>query len=110
MRDVLHLHIWKQCNSKTFMKPQMIFIVILVSLLALLQYKLWFSAGGITQYWQLKNNVAQVVQENKGLQEKNAQVVAEIKDLKQADTAIEERARNDLGLIKPDETFYQIVQ
>jgi cell division protein FtsB len=92
------------------MKPQMIFIVILIALLALLQYKLWFSVGGVTQYWQLKNNIAQVVQENRLLQEKNARVIAEIKDLKHADTAIEERARNDLGLIKPGEIFYQIVQ
>lgn len=92
------------------MKPHILVIAVLIGLLAFLQYKLWLSPEGLSQYWQLKSNVAQSAQENNQLQARNDHVKAEVDDLKNGDEAIEEHARDELGLIKPDETFYQIVK
>lgn len=85
-------------------------VAVLIFLLALLQYKLWFSPESITEFWKLKSTVAAIHQENAQLQARNDHMAAEVKDLKQGDEAIEEHARNDLGLLKPNEVFYQIVQ
>ncbi len=87
-----------------------IVIAALIFLLALLQYKLWFSPDSITQFWKLKSTIAVVHQENDVLQARNDHMAADVKDLKQGDEAVEERARNELGLVKPNEVFYQIVQ
>lgn len=92
------------------MKPSRIFIIVLLFLLGLLQYKLWFSPDGIPQYWRLKNQIADMDKDNAKLQATNAHVAAEVENLKQSDEAIEERARSDLGLVKSNEIFYQIVQ
>jgi len=92
------------------MKPSRIFIVALLVALGLLQYKLWFSPDGVPQYWRLKNQIADMNTGNAELQARNAHVVAEVENLKQGNEAIEERARNDLGLVKSSEVFYQIVQ
>jgi len=62
------------------------------------------------QFWALKKNIAEVTQSNIQQQEKNGQVAAEVRDLKEGTNAVEERARKDLGLIKPGEVYYQIVQ
>ncbi|HVV69378.1 MAG TPA: cell division protein FtsB [Gammaproteobacteria bacterium] len=91
------------------MKPTALVLVLLLALLALLQYKLWFSPDGIAQYWKLKHEIAKNNQENAQMQDRNSHMAAEVKDLKQGDEAIEERARDDLGLVKPGEVFYQIV-
>ncbi len=92
------------------MKPTALVFVLLIALLALLQYKLWFSPDGVAQFWKLKHNIAEINKENSALQERNSHMAAEVKDLKQGDEAIEERARDDLGLVKPGEVFYQIVK
>lgn len=92
------------------MKPSTIFVVAALLALGLLQYKLWFSPDGIPQYWRLKNQITAMNADNTSLQTRNAQVAAEVDNLKNSNEAIEERARNDLGLVKPAEVFYQIVQ
>lgn len=92
------------------MKPTAIFIAILFALLVVLQYKLWVSPeGGVMRFWKLRQDISQVNKENAVLQERNLRVAAEVKDLKEGIEAIEERARDDFGLIKPGEVFYQIV-
>jgi cell division protein FtsB len=91
------------------MKPQWIFVLALILLFVLLQHKLWVSPDGINQYWRVKKNIVQLNEENKQLQEKNDRLRAEVKDLKQGNNAIEEHARNELGLVKPGEKFYQII-
>ncbi|MCD6055098.1 MAG: ftsB [Gammaproteobacteria bacterium] len=80
-----------------------------VILFILLQYQLWFKAGGIPDLIKLKKQVASLQDENAGLHDQNAALEAEVQDLKQGHAAIEERARNELGLVKEDELFYQIV-
>lgn len=85
-------------------------IGILIVLLLLLQYKLWFGDGNMVDVWKLQNTIASQTKENAKLRERNAALEAEVKDLKKGMQAVEERARNELGMIKKGETFYQIVE
>lgn len=59
--------------------------------------------------WRLENAIAKQTAENAHLKERNQALIAEVDDLKQGLEAIEERARSDLGMIKKNETFYQVV-
>ena len=83
---------------------------ILIFLLVALQYRLWFGEGSIVSVVKLNHQVQQQIALNKQLQQRNNALIAEVKDLKSGHDAVEERARNDLGMIKKDETFYQIVK
>lgn len=83
---------------------------IFLFLLLLLQYSLWFGNGGLLRVWQLNRAVAEQQAENSKLKERNEALEAEVRDLKQGEEAIEERARTDLGMIKKDETFFQVVE
>jgi cell division protein FtsB len=85
-------------------------IPVLVVLLVLLQYRLWFGEGSLPDVWQLQQQIEQQKAENEKLRERNAALEAEVKDLKQGMSAIEERARSELGLIKKGETFYQVIE
>lgn len=89
------------------MKP---IIIILFILLGLLQYRLWLAPGGINNTIELKQQIALLEKEVQDAQQKNAVLLADVKDLKQGNEAIEERARSELGMIKQGEVFYQIVQ
>jgi len=80
-----------------------------VILLILLQYRLWFGNGSLTEVHHLQEQISKIEQENEGLKERNLSLAAEVHDLKQGHDAIEERARSEMGMIKYDETFYQIV-
>jgi len=80
-----------------------------VILLAALQYKLWLADSGAMTTWRLENSIQQQSQANADAININKQLFAEINALKRSDAAIEARARDELGMIKPDETFYQIV-
>ena len=84
--------------------------IILVGIVVVLQYTLWIGPGGMTRVWQLKKQLVEQQAENDKLKDRNDVLLAEIKDLKQGHSAIEERARNELGMIKKDETFYQIIE
>jgi cell division protein FtsB len=81
----------------------------LVVVLALLQYRLWLSDEGMREVWHLGAAVETQRTDNAVLSERNGQLKAEVADLKQGLTALEERARNDLGMITDTETFYQVV-
>ncbi|MBT8506427.1 cell division protein FtsB [Coxiella-like endosymbiont of Rhipicephalus sanguineus] len=83
-------------------------VLILVALFFLLQYQLWFAAGGILSTYRLHENLNYQMAANKKLAERNAVLMADIFDLKHGNQAIEEHARNDLGMIKKGEVFYQI--
>ena len=82
----------------------------LLVLLIILQLTLWFGEGGLAEVRQLRQQIEKQQAENARLSERNAALVAEVKDFKQALGAIEERARNELGMIKKDETFFQIIE
>ena len=82
----------------------------LVAVLALLQYRLWLSDEGMSEVWHLEAAVDSQRAENAVLVERNGQLKAEVADLKHGLTALEEKARNDLGMVSRDETFYQVVE
>jgi cell division protein FtsB len=84
-------------------------IAALIAALVLLQVRLWVSDEGMREVWQLAEAVENQSAENAVLVERNAQIKAEVGDLKHGLTALEERARNDLGMISANETFYQVV-
>jgi len=81
----------------------------LIAALLLLQYRLWVSDEGMREVWHLADAVEEQRAENAVLAERNAQIRAEVADLKHGLTALEERARNDLGMVAANETFYQVV-
>ena len=83
-------------------------LVILATLLVLLQYPLWFGKGG---WWHVQDARAQLQslrESNQKLEQRNSNTAAEVKDLKSGYEAIEERARFELGLVKPGEVFVQV--
>lgn len=84
-------------------------LVALAVLLVWLQYRLWFGGGGSGEVAVLQERVDQQRRQNEGLGQRNAALVAEVADLKSGEAAIEERARSELGMIKPGETFYRVV-
>ncbi len=86
--------------------PVRLIVVCLVALLALLQLRLWVSEDGFRGVAQLRSQVAAQVGENRRLAERNRRLEAEVADLRQGFSALEERARSDLGLIAPNESFF----
>ena len=81
----------------------------LAGFIFLLQYPLWFGKGGWLRVWSLERQVQEQKQTNASLSQRNSALDAEVRDLKQGFEAIEERARYELGLIKQDEIFLQVV-
>ncbi len=79
----------------------------LVAAMLLLQYRIWFSGDGVGEVLRLRTAVAGQEADNQRLSARNGQLSAEVHDLKQGFVALEERARSDLGMIGPNETFYQ---
>lgn len=77
--------------------------------LALLQVVLWSGQGGLLEFLGLQNTLQAQMHDNRTLLERNATLVGDVIDLKEGSDAVEERARNEMGLVKPGETFYQVV-
>ncbi len=86
-----------------------ILAVILGLLFLVLQYDLWIGEGSLRTVWRLKEDITVQKKENKKISQRNDSLLAEVKDLKKGDAAIEERARNELGMIKKGETYIQVV-
>lgn len=82
--------------------------LILFALIILLQYPLWLGKGSWHRVWEVDQQVASQHETNQKHQIRNAALDAEVQDLKQGSVAIEERARNELGMIKQDEIFFQV--
>jgi cell division protein FtsB len=78
--------------------------------LILLQYRIWVADDGLRGVTRLQHAVAAQQRLNGALTERNSRLAAEVQDLKSGTAAIEERARNDLGMVGPSETFYQVVE
>ena len=81
----------------------------LLCLALFIQYRLWFGHNGVQDYTRLKNAVASHQRTNEKLIKRNKVLKADIEDLKLGLEGIEERARNELGMIKPDETFIRVL-
>jgi len=84
-------------------------IVAMLGLLTVLQYPLWFGHGSVSEYLRLQQAIEAQRAENQGLRDRAAALSAEVDDLKEGQSAVEERARAELGMIRRGETFYQIV-
>jgi len=81
-----------------------------VLLVAAIQTPLWFGKGGWLRVWELRQEVQTAQVKNENLRARNAALEAEVRDLKTGHDAVEERARSELGMIKQDEIFYQLVE
>ncbi len=82
--------------------------VVFSVLLIFLQFSIWSSNGGLSQIIKLKQAIAVSLLQNQHLQEKNMILAADVEDLKHGLESIEEQAR-DLGMVKSNEIFYQII-
>ena len=87
-----------------------VLLLLLAGLLALLQYRFWLGSGGQHEVEALRGQVQRQQAENQRLQERNAALAAEVEDLKSGEAAVEERARSELGMVKPGETFYRVIE
>ena len=83
---------------------------VLGALIVVIQFPLWLGKGGWLRVWDLDQQVAAQRAQNAKLEARNAGIAAEVRDLKQGLEAIEERARYELGLVRPDEVFFQTVE
>ena len=83
---------------------------ILTALIVLVQYPLWLGKGGWLRVWEVDTQLDAQREKSETLQVRNQALDAEVRDLKQGVDALEERARYELGMIKADEVFFQIVE
>jgi cell division protein FtsB len=84
-------------------------ILCLSALLLLIQYPLWLGKGGWLHVWDMDKQVQQAQKKNDELKARNAKLASEVDDLKQGTGAVEERARYELGMIKQNEVFIQVL-
>ncbi len=85
-------------------------VVLLVFLIAALQLKYWAGSGGVREVEALRVLVEAQARENATLEQRNAALQAEVEDLREGNAALEERARTELGLIRPGETFFRVIE
>lgn len=83
--------------------------LLLLIFIGLLQYRLWFGDGNLRELHRMQNRVTELQQEGERRKQRNAVVEAEVNDLKRGTDAIEESARQNLGMIKEGEVFVQVV-
>ena len=86
------------------------FLLTLIVLIALVQWVLWFGNDGIIDLWESRQNLQASRLDNQELEHRNNELKAEVIDLQTGLQAVEERARSELGLVKQDETFIQIIE
>ncbi len=82
--------------------------LILLALLGSIQAELWFGKGGISRVWSLRHDVEAQQKLNAQAQARNEQLAAEVRDLQEGLEMVEEKARTELGMVKPDEIFVQL--
>jgi cell division protein FtsB len=83
--------------------------VLLLVFLMLLQHRLWFGKNSVPDYLALEQEVQRQIADNDKLKQRNKLLYADTDDLKSGVEAIEERARNELGMIKENETFFRVI-
>jgi len=83
--------------------------IVLVALIAVLQYPLWLGKGGWLRVWEIDRQVTAQKDANAKVRLRNDALDAEVRDLKQGYDAIEERARYELGMVKQDEIFFHVI-
>ena len=82
--------------------------LLLIALLALVHAELWFGKGGLPRVVTLSSQVQEQKEKNEAARQRNDQLAAEVSDLKEGLEMVEEKARGELGMIKPDEILVQV--
>ena len=90
--------------------PVRLILIGLTVLLVLIQYPLWLGKGSWLRVWDLSRQLDSALAHEQELKERNAKLASEVQDLKEGTGAVEERARYELGLIKDNEVFVQILE
>lgn len=85
-------------------------IALLLTLVLVLQYRLWVGQGSLAEVHALQQEISAQKDENERLQARNQELQAEVADLQNGREALEERARSELGMIKPGEVFIQVIE
>jgi len=85
-------------------------ITLLALLLVILQYRFWFGDGGLMEVHRLEERVANLQGQVRSRKDRNRALEAEVLDLKKNLSAVEERARRDLGMIKKGETYVMVIE
>lgn len=108
---------WKKFNAflpwdikDVLSKPIKLFVVIICLLILMLQYRLWFGDGSIQQNRIYQQRLDQLKVQVEEKRRRNEALYAEVLDLRKGKEAMEEQARYDLGMIKEDETFFQVIE
>lgn len=83
--------------------------LLFIALIVLLQYPLWLGKGSWMRVWDVSQQIDKQKDANVALKSRNDTLDAEVRDLKQGYAAIEERSRSELGMVKQDEVFYQVM-
>ncbi|WP_310564531.1 septum formation initiator family protein [Hydrogenophaga sp.] len=83
---------------------------LLIALLLVLHAQLWFGRGSVPQVGQMKQTLADLELTNRDAKQRNEQIASEVNDLQEGLDMVEELARQDLGMVKPNEIFVQIAQ
>ncbi|MEK1943396.1 MAG: cell division protein FtsB [Pseudomonas sp.] len=91
-----------------YMRSPYWLFVVLILVLAGLQYRLWVGEGSFAQVTDLQRQIAEQKGENENLLERNRILEAEVSELKKGMETVEERARHELGMVKEGETLYQL--
>lgn len=92
------------------MRPRLIVPIILVALLLALQLQLWRGRGSVPEVSQLQEQLDAQREANTRAQAANERLVSEVKDLQEGIEMVEERARQELGMVKPNEVLVQIAK
>jgi cell division protein FtsB len=85
-------------------------VIVLAGLLVLIQFPLWLGKGGWLKVWDLDQQVTSAQKKTDELKARNAKLASEVQDLREGTEAIEERARYELGMIRENEIFVQILE
>lgn len=83
--------------------------IILAAFLIAIQGQLWFGKGGVTRVVLLESDLAKQQAANRQARARNEQIEAELRDLREGQEMVEEKARSELGMIKPDEIYVQVL-
>lgn len=86
-----------------------LFTLLVIGLVLILQYRIWFGDDGLREYRQLQQQIDRQMETNDALVQRNQLMFADIEDLRGAKEAVEERARNELGMVLPEETFFRMI-
>ena len=87
-----------------------ILLSIIILLIVLLQYRLWYGDGGIEEIKAYQQRLDDLMEQVEEKRERNEALYAEVEDLRKGQEAVEERARDELGMIRKGETFFQVLE